>query len=267
MEAEEKAKLLSEKYLNNNDVSFEIEYFEDRQLNPIGWQYKKFGNSTKGRDKLTHCRKDMKLNEDNGKCARNDSDLRYYENSIYTNENKVIELKTSPSRSGNTCLYTFFTVTKNDNKTLIARKNEALKNAEKFKNNEKVFNSFIKLSNNIQEEIENNKSNEIKIEKNNKSTQQKDLLDLVKNNSIDEDYELDEYIKIYTKHGFKEHYEVNHHITKNNLWNKFPNIRSLNDHSGYKGIPGILPKFYAKVCERLEIKGAGGSPLDKATHY
>ena len=118
MEAEEKAKLLSEKYLNNSDVSFEIEHFDDRQLNPRGWQYKKFGNSTKGRDKLTYCRENMKLIEDNGKCARNDSDLRYYENSIFIDENKVVEVRTSPSRSGNTCSYSFFTVIKNDNKTL-----------------------------------------------------------------------------------------------------------------------------------------------------
>lgn len=118
MEAEEKAKLLSEKYLNNSDVSFEIEHFDDRQLNPRGWQYKKFGNSTKGRDKLAYCRENMNLIEDNGKCARNDSDLRYYENSIFVDENKVIEVRTSPSRSGNTCSYSFFTVTKNDNKSL-----------------------------------------------------------------------------------------------------------------------------------------------------
>ncbi len=164
-------------------------------------------------------------------------------------------------------------------KTLIDRKKEALNNAEKFKNNNKVFNSFIKLSNNIQEEIKNFRANKIEIEKNTKSIQNEFLLDLLQNNihtkkykyskynSIDEDKELDEYIEIYTKYSFKEHYEVNHYITKNELWNKFPNIRSLNDHASHKGIPGILPKFYAQVCERLEIEGAGGSPLDKAIHY
>lgn len=116
MELEEKAKLLSEKYLDNSKISFEIEHFDDKQLNPRGWQYKKFGNSTKGRDKLQNCRENMKLIENNGECARNDSDPRYYESLLFMDENKVIEVRTSPSRSGNTCLYTFFTVIKNDNK-------------------------------------------------------------------------------------------------------------------------------------------------------
>ncbi len=112
MEAEEKAKFFSEKFLDNSKVTFVKEDFEDRRLNPRGWQYKRYGNSTKGEEKLKFCRENMKLLEDNGKCARNDSDLRYYEDLIFIDENNVVEVTTSPSRSGNTCSYSFFTVTK-----------------------------------------------------------------------------------------------------------------------------------------------------------
>ena len=162
---------------------------------------------------------------------------------------------------------------------LELRKKVALNNSEKFKNNKKVFNSFIKFSNNIQDEIDNLKINKIKIKENIESVNSETILDLLPNNmnaqtfeyskynSIDEDNELDEYIKIYKKYSFKEHYEVNHYITNNKLWTKFPNIRSLNDHARHKGIPGILPKFYAQICDKLKIVGSGGSPLDQAVHY
>lgn len=112
MEAEEKAKLFSEKYLNNCDVNFQIDQFKDRQLNTRGWQYKKYGNSSKGKDKLIYCQEHMNLVEDNSKGAKNDHNLRYYKKLIFMDENSVIEVNTSPSRSGNTCTYSFFTVTK-----------------------------------------------------------------------------------------------------------------------------------------------------------
>ncbi len=84
--------------------------------------------------------------------------------------------------------------------------------------------------------------------------------------SAEED-EISHYIKIYIDNGFKEHYEVNSYISQNNIWDSFPNIRSLNDHGVHKKIPGILERFYAIICKRLDIEGAGGTPLDKAEHY
>ncbi len=148
---------------------------------------------------------------------------------------------------------------------LFNRKQEALKNAKKFINDDCKYNSFIKLSNNIQEEITN--LTKIQIEKDTNLMLRNSPLRDLKYNLMDEERELNEYIDIYLKNGFKEHYEVNDYITKNNLWDNFSNMRSLNDHRGCKNILGILPKFYAQVCKRLNIEGAGGSPLDNATHY
>ena len=88
-----------------------------------------------------------------------------------------------------------------------------------------------------------------------------------KNLTVPEENEISHYIKIYIDNGFQEHYEVNSYISKNNIWDLFPNIRSLNDHGIHKEIPGILERFYAIVCKRLDIDGAGGTPLDKAEHY
>lgn len=85
--------------------------------------------------------------------------------------------------------------------------------------------------------------------------------------SLDESNEVKKYIDIYRSNNFKEHYEVNSYISKMNLWNDFPNIRSLNDHGDNIEIPGILPRFYAIICKELEIDGAGGASLDKATPY
>jgi len=105
MEAEEKANIFSEKFLDNCKVTFVKEHFDDRKLNPRGWQYKKYGNSTKGEEKLKFCRENMKLLEDNGKCARNDSDPRYYQNLIFADENNVVEVSTSPSRAIHAPIY------------------------------------------------------------------------------------------------------------------------------------------------------------------
>lgn len=82
-----------------------------------------------------------------------------------------------------------------------------------------------------------------------------------------EEKEVNQYIKIYIDNGFQEHFEVNNYISQNNMWNLFPNIRSLNDHANNKEIPGILPKFYAIVCKKLDIDGAGGAALDKSEPY
>lgn len=82
-----------------------------------------------------------------------------------------------------------------------------------------------------------------------------------------ESEEVERYMEIYKRNGFEEHYEVNRYITETHSWDEYPNIRSLNDHGEHMGIPGILPRFYAIICEELEIAGAGGVPLDKATHY
>lgn len=85
--------------------------------------------------------------------------------------------------------------------------------------------------------------------------------------SINETNEINEYIRIFRENGFTEHFQVNDYITNNDKWDGFPTIRSLNDHEDYKNILGILPKYFEIVCSILNINGANGRSLDKATHY
>jgi hypothetical protein len=108
---EKRAELLSARFLNNNHVVYEIEELEDRDYDPKGWQYKRYGNSTKGKDKLAYLKKNMQLVADNSQSAKNDSDPRYYENLVFMDDRCVIEVQTKPARSGKTCKYSFFKVT------------------------------------------------------------------------------------------------------------------------------------------------------------
>jgi cold shock CspA family protein len=85
--------------------------------------------------------------------------------------------------------------------------------------------------------------------------------------SLLQNSQIMEYIGIYKKESFTQHYEVNNYITVNKIWDRFSEIRSLNDHGESKNIPGILPKFYAIVCTILKITGANGAPLYKSEKY
>lgn len=79
--------------------------------------------------------------------------------------------------------------------------------------------------------------------------------------------EISEYIKIYRYNSFSKHFEVNRFISDNDLWEKFPTIRSLNDHGEHKEIPGIQPKYFIVVCQLLGISGEGGLSLDAYKKY
>ncbi|PLC53578.1 hypothetical protein CR155_12180 [Pollutimonas nitritireducens] len=50
-----------------------------------------------------------------------------------------------------------------------------------------------------------------------------------------------QYVGISQEGSFTELKHVNNYISENGLWEKFPDIRSLNDHGDYTNIPGILP--------------------------
>lgn len=84
--------------------------------------------------------------------------------------------------------------------------------------------------------------------------------------SVSEMSQLKAYLAIYAEKGFKRQSDANQYITDNNLWDKFKDIRSMNDHGQYVNIPGILPKFYKVTCEILKLAGLG-APLTKATKY
>lgn len=83
----------------------------------------------------------------------------------------------------------------------------------------------------------------------------------------DELREIDEYIKLYKENNCKEHYEVNQIVSNKGEWDKFKNIRSLNDHGPHKEIPGIQPKYYNIICDLLNISGCQGLPLDSYKKY
>jgi hypothetical protein len=85
--------------------------------------------------------------------------------------------------------------------------------------------------------------------------------------SSEERNEINEYLKIFRDNSFSKHFEVNQHISDNNLWERFPTIRSLNDHGSYKEIPGIQPKYFEIVCQLLSVGGEGGLPLDAFRKY
>ena len=75
------------------------------------------------------------------------------------------------------------------------------------------------------------------------------------------------YIAIFNKHNYKEHWQVNELITNQNAWDQFDALRSNNRHSNDFVAKGIYPKYFALVCEILNISGDGGSPLVKANRY
>jgi len=111
---EERALELAEKFLGTSNIkNIEKVTLEDRRLSTRGWQYKRIGNSSAGSDKLKFYKDNYELIEDTGKCARNDSDLRYYNDIIFRNDNELVRATTSPSRSGKNCTYNFLIITTN----------------------------------------------------------------------------------------------------------------------------------------------------------
>ena len=70
-------------------------------------QYKKYGNSTAGYDKLMKCKKEMEELDYICKDTRNDYDLRAYQTYVFSGDDSIITASTSPSRSGSSCTYTF----------------------------------------------------------------------------------------------------------------------------------------------------------------
>ena len=101
-------KILNE-YLGKTNIQPSIEVFNDRKYSKRGWQYKKYGNSTAGYDKLMKCKKEMEELDYICKDTRNDYDLRAYQTYIFYANNGIVTVNTSPSRSGSSCEYIFKT--------------------------------------------------------------------------------------------------------------------------------------------------------------
>ena len=79
--------------------------------------------------------------------------------------------------------------------------------------------------------------------------------------------EIEEYIKIHRENSFSKHFEINRYISNNDLWGRFPTIRSLNDHGASKEVAGIEPKYFSIICQLLGISGENGSPLEAYRKY
>lgn len=99
-------KILNE-YLGKTNIQLSIEVFNDRKYSKRGWQYKKYGNSTAGYDKLMKCKQEMEELDYICKDTRNDYDLRAYQTYVFSGDYSIITVTTSPSRTGNSCTYTF----------------------------------------------------------------------------------------------------------------------------------------------------------------
>lgn len=79
--------------------------------------------------------------------------------------------------------------------------------------------------------------------------------------------QVKEYVLIYKNNSFTKHHEVNYFITSNELWDKFSEMRSMNDHGNDKVVRGITKMYFKLICELLEIAGGNGHPLIKAEKY
>lgn len=99
-------KILNE-YLGKTNIQPSIEVFNDRKYSKRGWQYKMYGNSTAGYDKLMKCKQEMEELDYICKDTRNDYDLRASQTYVFSGDDSIITVTTSPSRTGNSCTYTF----------------------------------------------------------------------------------------------------------------------------------------------------------------
>jgi len=79
--------------------------------------------------------------------------------------------------------------------------------------------------------------------------------------------ELLTYIWIFKKFNLKKHWQINNYITNIDAWGDFAELRSLNDHGYQNKIKGITPKFFAIVCNVLNITDDDGSPLKEFEKY
>ena len=94
-----------------------------------------------------------------------------------------------------------------------------------------------------------------------------DSLSRKHNLNICEAMEVFNYIRDFEENVFQNFNELNNYITKNDEWEYYPSIRSLNTHGNYRDILGIQPKFYTIVCKELNIKGGVGKPLNSYKIY
>ena len=80
------------------------------------------------------------------------------------------------------------------------------------------------------------------------------------NLTLQEQREIDEYINIFKRFNFRKHHEVNNYISENELWNRFPNIRSENTHENgaVVDLEAVMEaKLVKKALDGLKVLGRG----------
>jgi hypothetical protein len=85
--------------------------------------------------------------------------------------------------------------------------------------------------------------------------------------SLNENAEIEKYIKIFREYDCTKHHEVNEIIAQSGTWDNFKTIRSLNNHGKHEAIKGIQPKYFEIICNILKISGEKGLPLDSYRKY
>lgn len=85
--------------------------------------------------------------------------------------------------------------------------------------------------------------------------------------NLQEVQEILKYCLIFKVNKLTAHWNVNDLITNKGWWDEFPIMRSMNTHSNGYIAQGIREKYFAVVCDVLNIDGDGGSKLEKAEHY
>lgn len=121
---QEKYEKLAVKYLGTDDFTTETKSFHDRKFSPKGWQYRQNGGNHQNGKSLFEEISKLELLEDNSRDAKNDHDMRFYNNKIFrVDENQIVWVSSSQSRSGKSTDWSF---------VYISRKN-SWKTTEAFK--------------------------------------------------------------------------------------------------------------------------------------
>ena len=87
------------------------------------------------------------------------------------------------------------------------------------------------------------------------------------NIDVHEAIEIYNYMRDFKENFFQNLNELNNYITKNDEWEYYSSIRSLNTHGIHRNIPGIQPAYFSIVCKELNIKGGNGKLLDSYKVY
>ena len=83
--------------------------------------------------------------------------------------------------------------------------------------------------------------------------------------SVDEEREVEQLVALFRGMGFKRSAQISHYIRRHRLGFRFPNISGFLEltrgHAGFTDTwefeGGIKPRFYAEVCNRLELDNNG----------